>query len=56
VAVSQYRVLIGMWWAYVELGWGGYWAWDPVEKRRVVAVAGDDGISALVMIRKSAAC
>jgi cytochrome c-type biogenesis protein CcmF len=20
-----------MWWAYVELGWGGYWAWDPVE-------------------------
>src|SRR2546425_3172373 len=19
------------WWAYVELGWGGYWAWDPVE-------------------------
>ena len=18
-------------WAYVELGWGGYWAWDPVE-------------------------
>src|SRR5712671_186112 len=24
-------LLIGMWWAYVELGWGGYWAWDPVE-------------------------
>jgi cytochrome c-type biogenesis protein CcmF len=23
--------LIGAWWAYVELGWGGYWAWDPVE-------------------------
>ena len=23
--------LIGMWWAYIELGWGGYWAWDPVE-------------------------
>ena len=23
--------LIGGWWAYVELGWGGYWAWDPVE-------------------------
>ena len=20
-----------MWWAYVELGWSGYWAWDPVE-------------------------
>src|SRR5213076_3093858 len=24
-------LLIGMRWAYVELGWGGYWAWDPVE-------------------------
>ncbi|MFC2018612.1 heme lyase CcmF/NrfE family subunit [Chloroflexota bacterium] len=24
-------LLIGAWWAYVELGWGGYWAWDPVE-------------------------
>lgn len=23
--------LIGAWWAYVELGWGGYWVWDPVE-------------------------
>ena len=24
-------VTLGMWWAYVELGWGGYWMWDPVE-------------------------
>ncbi len=24
-------LLFGMQWAYVELGWGGYWAWDPVE-------------------------
>jgi cytochrome c-type biogenesis protein CcmF len=24
-------ITLGMWWAYVELGWGGYWAWDPVE-------------------------
>jgi len=23
--------LFGMQWAYVELGWGGYWGWDPVE-------------------------
>jgi len=23
--------VLGMQWAYVELGWGGYWAWDPVE-------------------------
>jgi cytochrome c-type biogenesis protein CcmF len=24
-------ILFGAWWAYVELGWGGYWVWDPVE-------------------------
>ena len=24
-------ILMGAKWAYVELGWGGYWAWDPVE-------------------------
>ncbi len=24
-------VVLGGKWAYVELGWGGYWAWDPVE-------------------------
>ena len=22
---------LGSWWAYHELGWGGFWAWDPVE-------------------------
>jgi cytochrome c-type biogenesis protein CcmF len=24
-------VVLGMLWAYEELGWGGYWGWDPVE-------------------------
>jgi cytochrome c-type biogenesis protein CcmF len=24
-------LVLGARWAYVELGWGGYWAWDPVE-------------------------
>lgn len=24
-------IVLGAQWAYVELGWGGYWAWDPVE-------------------------
>ncbi len=24
-------LLLGGWWAYTILGWGGYWAWDPVE-------------------------
>lgn len=24
-------IILGSQWAYIELGWGGYWAWDPVE-------------------------
>ncbi|MDN0121858.1 heme lyase CcmF/NrfE family subunit [Yersinia aleksiciae] len=24
-------ILLGAWWAYSELGWGGWWFWDPVE-------------------------
>ncbi len=24
-------VVLGAWWSYEVLGWGGYWAWDPVE-------------------------
>jgi len=24
-------IILGSWWAYTVLGWGGYWAWDPVE-------------------------
>jgi cytochrome c-type biogenesis protein CcmF len=29
-------ILIGAWWAYVELGWGGFWAWDPVENASLI--------------------
>src|SRR6266581_150705 len=29
-------ILLGGWWAYVELGWGGYWAWDPVENASLI--------------------
>lgn len=24
-------IFLGAWWSYRELGWGGFWAWDPVE-------------------------
>ena len=24
-------IALGAWWSYAVLGWGGYWAWDPVE-------------------------
>ena len=30
-AVLGIGVLLGAWWAYTILGWGGYWAWDPIE-------------------------
>jgi cytochrome c-type biogenesis protein CcmF len=26
-----FGMLLGAWWSYEVLGWGGYWAWDPVE-------------------------
>jgi len=28
--------ILGMKWAYIELGWGGYWAWDPVENAAIL--------------------
>ncbi len=30
-AVLGFGNLLGAWWAYHVLGWGGYWGWDPVE-------------------------
>lgn len=29
-------ILLGAQWAYEELGWGGYWAWDPVENGSLI--------------------
>lgn len=26
-----FGIVLGAWWSYEVLGWGGYWAWDPVE-------------------------
>jgi cytochrome c-type biogenesis protein CcmF len=30
-------IIIGGYWAYITLGWGGYWAWDPVETTSLIA-------------------
>ncbi len=30
-AILGMGLLVGAWWAYHVLGWGGYWGWDPVE-------------------------
>ena len=47
-------IVMGGWWAYEVLGWGGYWAWDPVENASLLpwltATAGLH--SAIVMQRK----
>jgi cytochrome c-type biogenesis protein CcmF len=29
-------IILGSWWSYMELGWGGYWAWDPVENASLI--------------------
>ena len=29
-------IVLGGWWAYMELGWGGYWAWDPGENASLI--------------------
>ncbi|BBD08372.1 heme lyase CcmF/NrfE family subunit [Desulfovibrio ferrophilus] len=29
-------IVLGAWWSYMELGWGGYWAWDPVENASLI--------------------
>ena len=29
-------IIAGSWWSYAVLGWGGYWAWDPVENAAIM--------------------
>ncbi len=29
-------IILGAWWSYEVLGWGGYWAWDPVENASIM--------------------
>ena len=39
-------IAMGSYWAYYELGWGGWWFWDPVENAELHAVAGGDRAAA----------
>ena len=32
-------IALGSWWAYYELGWGGWWFWDPVENASFIPMA-----------------
>ena len=43
----SFGLTLGMIWAYEELGWGGYWGWDPVENAGAAAVVHGDGVPAL---------
>src|ERR1041384_7510714 len=43
-------ITLGMWWAYVELGWGGYWAWGPVENAARLPWLGGKAVLHSVMV------
>ena len=48
-------LILGGRWAYEELGWGGYWAWDPVENAGLHAVVHRDRVPALARSSRSSA-
>lgn len=35
-AILGFGIMLGGFWAYETLGWGGYWAWDPVENSSLI--------------------
>jgi cytochrome c-type biogenesis protein CcmF len=44
--------LMGAQWAYVELGWGGYWAWDPVENASLLPWLTSTALIHSLMVRR----
>jgi cytochrome c-type biogenesis protein CcmF len=49
-------IAMGSWWAYYELGWGGFWFWDPVENASLMPWLSGTALlhSALVMEKREA--
>lgn len=49
-------IALGSWWAYYELGWGGYWFWDPVENASLMPWLAATALlhSAIVVERRGA--
>lgn len=46
-------IMLGSWWAYRVLGWGGFWFWDPVENASLLPwLAGTALIHVLVLVQK----
>ncbi|MGY3911938.1 heme lyase NrfEFG subunit NrfE [Aeromonas piscicola] len=49
-------IILGSWWAYYELGWGGWWFWDPVENASLLPwLLGTALLHALVVCEKRGA-
>ena len=49
-------ITLGSWWAYYELGWGGWWFWDPVENASFMPwLAGTALIHSLAVTEKRGA-
>ncbi len=49
-------IALGSWWAYYELGWGGWWFWDPVENASLMPwLAGTALIHSLAVTEKRGA-
>ncbi len=49
-------ITLGSWWAYYELGWGGWWFWDPVENASLLPwLAGTALVHSLAVTEKRAA-
>ena len=51
-AVLGSGLLLGAWWAYTILGWGGYWAWDPVENAGLMPWLGLTAFVHSIMVQK----
>ncbi|MQF69926.1 heme lyase CcmF/NrfE family subunit [SAR202 cluster bacterium AD-804-J14_MRT_500m] len=51
-AVLGTGLLLGAWWAYTILGWGGYWAWDPVENSGLMPWLGLTAFIHSIMVQK----
>ncbi|MGB1548014.1 MAG: heme lyase CcmF/NrfE family subunit [Alphaproteobacteria bacterium] len=46
-------IALGSWWAYYELGWGGFWFWDPVENASLLPwLAGTALLHSLSVVEK----
>jgi cytochrome c-type biogenesis protein CcmF len=45
-------IMLGMHWAYAVLGWGGYWAWDPVENASLMPWLGGTAFLHSVMMQE----